>query len=452
MVAITLRSGGSALTHTQLDNNFSNLNQFENSGTNNYLFYAGTWSGSGQGNVFIANGSNSITSGGSNTALGHLAGDGINTGNYNTCMGQYAGTNLTSSQFNTCIGYYAGVGLASTSGENTFIGARAGTGDNTSYRTFVGFETGYTNFDSYATAVGYQASKDMEGLHHTSVGAFALQGNTAYNNANYNTAVGYQAARYAYGYDYLSALGQYAGLEGGHYGVYCGSYTGYDSSNTSYNTFVGWSAGRVCQSSGNTVVGFQAGWYVSGANNVFIGYNAGNSGSSSTYYSGTYNICLGRNALPSSTTASSECTIGGPTTLAGTVISTFRIPGTATTITPSLLAHGGDIAAYYSSDIRLKENIHVIPDALSKVNSLRGVTYDWTAEALEMRKSPDLKWTQRKEDVGVIAQEVEKVLPELVLDRADGYKGIKYERLTALLIEAVKELSARVEELENGIS
>ena len=50
--------------------------------------------------------------------------------------------------------------------------------------------------------------------------------------------------------------------------------------------------------------------------------------------------------------------------------------------------------------------------------------------------------------LGVIAQDIEKVLPELVTDRDNGYKAVKYEKLTALLIQAVKELSAKVKELE----
>ena len=53
-------------------------------------------------------------------------------------------------------------------------------------------------------------------------------------------------------------------------------------------------------------------------------------------------------------------------------------------------------------------------------------------------------------DVGVIAQEVEKVLPELVTTRDNGYKAVKYDKLTAVLIQAVKELSDRVKTLENN--
>ena len=91
-----------------------------------------------------------------------------------------------------------------------------------------------------------------------------------------------------------------------------------------------------------------------------------------------------------------------------------------------------NVTAY--SDERLKDNIETIENGLDKVEQLRGVTYT----------------RDEKESIGVIAQEVEKILPEIVLTADDemGTKSVDYSRLTAVLIEAVKELSARVKELE----
>ena len=102
----------------------------------------------------------------------------------------------------------------------------------------------------------------------------------------------------------------------------------------------------------------------------------------------------------------------------------------------------GDVTAYASSDERLKENIVEIDNALEKVKQIRGVEYDWTEQYLEEYAHVP------KHDVGVIAQEVEKVLPEIVAERDNGIKAVRYEKLTAMIIEAVKELSARVDELE----
>jgi len=99
----------------------------------------------------------------------------------------------------------------------------------------------------------------------------------------------------------------------------------------------------------------------------------------------------------------------------------------------------GDVVAYSSSDERLKDNQKNIDNALEKVESLNGIEFDWN----------DKQDTFTGHDVGVIAQEVEKVLPEIVNTRDTGYKAVKYEKLVPLLIEAIKELSEKVKILEN---
>ena len=87
------------------------------------------------------------------------------------------------------------------------------------------------------------------------------------------------------------------------------------------------------------------------------------------------------------------------------------------------------------SDIKLKDNVKTVESALSNVKSIRGVTFDW--------KKDGTKGT------GVIAQEVEKVLPDLVLGSSETQKAVNYNGLIGVLIEAVKELSKEVEELKN---
>jgi len=106
-----------------------------------------------------------------------------------------------------------------------------------------------------------------------------------------------------------------------------------------------------------------------------------------------------------------------------------------------------NITAYYSSDKRLKENINNITDPIEKLLRLNGVEFDWTAEYIKNHGGED-GFFIRKHDIGVIAQELEKVLPELVALRSDGYKAVKYDRIVALLIEAVKELHNTVEKLK----
>ena len=105
---------------------------------------------------------------------------------------------------------------------------------------------------------------------------------------------------------------------------------------------------------------------------------------------------------------------------------------------------GGDVVAYASSDERLKDNIQNIENPIEKVQSLKGVTWDWNDNADEVQQSLP--------NVGVIAQDVEKVLPQLVTDRDNGFKGVDYAKLTGLLIEAVKDQQKQIDELKSKLS
>jgi hypothetical protein len=118
--------------------------------------------------------------------------------------------------------------------------------------------------------------------------------------------------------------------------------------------------------------------------------------------------------------------------------------GTAPSGTIGEIRATSDITAYYSSDISLKENINVIPNALNKLMNIRGVSFDWNQSYIDERGGED-GYFVRKKDVGIIAQEVEKILPEVVATRDNGIKAVKYEKLIALLIEAIKELNEKIE-------
>ena len=104
----------------------------------------------------------------------------------------------------------------------------------------------------------------------------------------------------------------------------------------------------------------------------------------------------------------------------------------------------GNITAYYSSDISLKDNIRPIESALFKVQQIRGVTFDWNEKSNELQQ-------EKGHDVGLIAQEVEKVLPEVIQIREDGIKAISYEKVVPLLVEAIKEQQTIIEDLSNRI-
>ena len=118
--------------------------------------------------------------------------------------------------------------------------------------------------------------------------------------------------------------------------------------------------------------------------------------------------------------------------------------GSTLVITGAITATG-DITAFQTSDKTLKENISNIENPLDKISKLNGVYYNWTSEAQEKHDH-----FGKEKEVGVIAQDVEEVLPEIVATREDGTKAVKYDRICALLIEAVKDLKKEIEELKSG--
>ena len=131
-------------------------------------------------------------------------------------------------------------------------------------------------------------------------------------------------------------------------------------------------------------------------------------------------------------------TRGGDLVIGAAIGSSVSI-STVTTITSDLNVEG-DITAFYTSDARLKDNITPIDDPLAKVISISGNTYDWNNESGKEGK-----------DVGVIAQEIEQVLPEAVTTRKNGYLAVDYDKVVPLLVEAIKELSGKVDKLEKDL-
>ena len=102
----------------------------------------------------------------------------------------------------------------------------------------------------------------------------------------------------------------------------------------------------------------------------------------------------------------------------------------------------GDVVAYISSDRRLKDEITPIENSLQKINSIGGYSFVWNEN----------QHIYKGKDYGVIAQEIENILPELVETRDNGYKAVKYDRLVSLLIEGIKDLSKEVQDLKEKIN
>jgi hypothetical protein len=95
-----------------------------------------------------------------------------------------------------------------------------------------------------------------------------------------------------------------------------------------------------------------------------------------------------------------------------------------------------------SSDIRYKKDITPLTNALSNVMQLRGVNYFWKTKEFPEKQFPDTK------QIGFIAQELEKVYPEVVFTDKDGYKSVDYSRLTPILVEAIKEQQKIIQQLQ----
>jgi hypothetical protein len=104
---------------------------------------------------------------------------------------------------------------------------------------------------------------------------------------------------------------------------------------------------------------------------------------------------------------------------------------------------GGDVVAYASSDSRLKENISKIDNSLEKLMKMSGYQYYWNKIAQEMHPERTML------DVGVIAQEVQEVLPSAVVERGDGYLAVNYDKIIPLLIESIKTLKEELDMIKS---
>ena len=175
--------------------------------------------------------------------------------------------------------------------------------------------------------------------------------------------------------------------------------------------------------------------YTSALNNALTAINTCHSGGTAP----TTNLAAGKFWLDTSGTPILKIYDGSTwksvitlNTGSGTNLTSIAsLSGTAATFTGTVTA--GDFNT--TSDARLKTDIKDIPDALNKVEALRGVYFTMDG----------------REQVGVIAQEVEAVVPELVNTNQVGYKTVAYSNTVGLLIEAVKEQSKKIEELTKRI-
>jgi len=225
------------------------------------------------------------------------------------------------------------------------------------------------------------------------------------------------------------------------------------------NTFLGCYAGHNNKGNGstglgnlNTFIGHNAGYRnITGSRNTFIGYNAGHENTEGTdnvfigYFAGQRET--GSNRLYIDNSGGDRPLIYGEfdndiLTVNGSLgINTANIGSYSLYVAGNAYATG----IWESSDVRWKKNIMPIQNALQKISRLRGVSYEW-----KTYKYPDMGFTKGMQ-IGLIAQEVESVFPELVNTDDNGYKAVSYEKLTPVLAEAIKEQQSQIEELRAQI-
>ncbi len=419
-----------------------------------------------------------------NAFIGYRAGYN-NTGNYNSFMGYYAGYNNTSGSYNTLLGYQAGFSNQ-TGSNNVLIGYKAGyKGDQ---NVFIGNNTGRSNTTGNSNvAIGYQSGfNNSTGSNNVFIGNQCGWYNTSGSN---NTFIGWKTGLHNEDGTRNVFLGESAGSANrsgsnnvflgfeagrsnltGNSNVFIGRRTGLFTTDGSNNVFIGLEAG-LSNTAGidNSIIGHQAGYYnTTGHDNVFFGYKAGlhnttaknnvflGSGAGSANRDGEGNVFVGFEAGRSNLHGSYNVFIGryaglnelgdqklyidnywtsSPLIYGDFSANLLRVNGN--------LQYTGSLSHY--SDIRMKNNITVIENVLGKINDFRGVFFDW-----DMNETGEMVLGQGRQ-IGVIAQEVEKVFPELVSENEEGYKMVDYVKLTPILLQAVKEQQLKIEELESRV-
>jgi len=418
---------------------------------NQFMGYnAGANAGAAHRNVYIGyEAAKNATDGSDNVIIGYKAGENINEGYNNVLIGYWAGKGnptVTDRYPSGSVIIGDGAGANSTGGwGNVFIGQESGfnntaTGGTSGARNvFVGRETGRANTSGGDnTYIGTFAGVDnQDGHDNVIVGTVAgSQGNTGSNNVY----MGYRAG-YTNEGDYNLVLGHNAGSAESNYtidsdfyrNVMLGAQAGYSTTTGNNNTYVGYQSGRNNETgTGNVFIGYRAGQNEAGSDKLYIA-NSDATSTEALIFGDFANENLRFNG-----------NVGINTNYANGYGLRVDIPAGQTDY--YAIVASGDVWAYsfVPSDKHFKTNIIEIPDAIDQLIKLRGVMYDWD-------QSKGIHITSKKKGIGVIAQEVEKVFPELVRENDEGYKAVHYTGLIPVLIEAVKEQHAENQELKKSI-
>ena len=358
------------------------------------------------GSVFVGWSAGKLTTGKDNIAVGGNALVTNSSGAFNTAIGAAALKSNTTASNNTAVGYQAG--YSNTTGNyNTAVGSlalySATTADSNAAFGYYALRATTTGADNSAFGIG-ALQDNTTGANNVGIGRTALGSNTSASN---NTAVGYQAG-------YTNSTG--ANL------VAIGYQAGY-TSNASNNTFVGYYAGQGTTGILNTFVGVNGTGYLvtSGAKNTIIGAYSGNQGGLDIRTASNYIVLSDGDGNPRVISSSSEFFITTMGSGAGTNALKFS------TVTGAV--------TYDTSSARYKDNIRNSIYGLSHVMQMRSTQFEY-------------KDTGRS-DVGLIAEELDLIIPELVGKNKDGQPdSVSYDRMISVLVKAIQEQQAIIESLK----
>lgn len=430
-----------------------------------------------------------------NYFIGHQSGQMMTTGIYNQFIGYNSGFSTTTGNYNSFIGYKSGYsnigGSGFQGGLNSFFGYLTGYSNTIGTKnTFLGYNAGFANSTGNLNVyIGAESGQyNTSGLANVFIGSDAAHDMTS---GSFNTYIGFNTGHYVTQADYNTFVGSNAGERNstGENNTNLGTFAGYYNQTGGCNVMVGKESGYFNSGSNNTVIGYMAGrGNSSGNSNIFVGYQAGynETGSSKLYIENSnadsdnsliygnfatnklqVNNYLGVKIYPSYTldVAGTANLNNGLTGTAlrvngyealwfndtyfswgyGGTFNYFADPiGIANTAPNVALDVVGSIEYTGTitdvSDIRLKENIKYIDNALERLLTIKGFSYNLIGDSLI--------------ELGVSAQDVQKVFPEVVsiVDHEKGYLGVSYIQLVPVLIEAVKEQQTIIDDQNKKIS
>ena len=370
----------------------------------------------------VGRGSGAIAS---NMAVGVSAlGGGSQTGIQNTAVGYQALSANTSGGYNTAFGFTAM--RDNTTGEQNAAFGREALQLNISgiYNTACGMSALRVNLTgNNNSAFGFQALAANTASNNTALGYQSLQANVSAAN---NTAVGYQSLYTNQTGGSLTAIG----------------YQALYSNTGSITTAVGYQALYTNSSAQyNTALGYKAGFNAStgSGENTYLGHEAGG-----THATGNSCIFIGSQSKSSSTSVNAEYLIGQNLTGKGT--GTFFAGGLN-----GAYNQGNTTTWTTTSDQRLKKNIVDNNDGLDKINSIcvRNFEYRTEEEVTELPTHAVIK--KQGVQLGVIAQELQAVLPDCVKQESTGVLTVNSDNLVWYLVNAVKQLKVEIDELKGNI-